>query len=252
MKTSKSARYTICDAYPKISSPFFSEYVGAVVGIWVRADRVGTERQLVETIADTLAAAGWVCASIEASEIVSGTSYSSKPEGRDLFEECLRRGISIHFHRRRREVFGGRGPLAHFDRALYERAVKTLGDDGGFSLYSAKDEQWANGVTPDGDDFLPIWLSATDARKWIPAWPGYGVDKLDVDEMVESFLDQVNHAKMWVALGIDPRTLITTHAVELRDTLAASRNRPPMKAVGHATSKRDERKASRPRRTRGL
>jgi hypothetical protein len=177
-------------------------------------------------VADAVTAEGWRIARTLSTQNVSVETYAAESPGRPRFEQAVSDGLAIQFHRRQREVI----LAANFDGAAdifstveaHESILRGLRTKGAVSLYSQRDSQWANGISPDGDEFFPIWTDENAPRAWQHGWPGYEVTRLTPDTGLDELLTEINAADMWVAIQVGPSALMTTHPIGLRELL----NRP--------------------------
>ncbi|MBI5534805.1 MAG: hypothetical protein HY898_18915 [Deltaproteobacteria bacterium] len=207
------AIYLVMDCYPMTDSGVFRDFAGAMVGCWVRSDVCGAHEHTEAFARRRVSAAGWRVVSTLVYEEVSSNTYVDKSDGREFFEQAEIDGFVAHFHVRAREFIGELGDTGDDVSESLVRAADSIAIGGGFSLFCERDGQWANGVTPQGDEFLPFWISAEDAAEWIEFWPDYEVRGLTADELLTSdLLGRINAAEMWVAVGIGKRGLLTCHS----------------------------------------
>jgi hypothetical protein len=169
--------YVTVDVYPDPDGPHFAERVGAIAGCWIRRD-LADEAEAAALVRDRLSSEGWKIARPIATEIVSPATYPTPGEARDRFEQALIDGFVAQFHCRRREVIvaaehDDADAEAFSEVAAYRLFVQQLRERGALSLYSAGDNQFARGVSPDGDDFVPIWINEDSIRYWMHGWPDY-------------------------------------------------------------------------------
>ena len=109
---------------------------------------------------------------------------------------------------------------------LYDDFVRRLARDGAVSFFQADGKHYANGVSPNGDEFLPLWVSQTFAGDWIPDFPGYAETHVSTKEIGEWLLSAVNANDMLIGAGIAEKTIVTLHPLWLRDMI-----REPAKAA---------------------
>jgi len=200
----------VVDAFPHMEGQSFTEYAGAAIGCWVPVSADPPEA-LIER---NLLVEGWEVASVIEHAVVDSERYRTDDNGRSEFEQALLLGFAAHIHGREREVLlvNEVGHAAETLMADYPKAVRQL-SRGGYSFYSSAEGAWANGVTPDGDDFLPIWTDARDASAWAMHWPSYAVTAISVSEFLGSdgVLAGIASEDMWAAFGIGD-ALVTVHA----------------------------------------
>ena len=209
--------YLVLDCYPKIDSRFFERFAGGAAGCWVRKD-ICVAGQSAEALAtDRLSEEGWAVVRSLLCEEVSAATYVTKVQGREYFEQAQIDGFVVNFHVVRRESVGEDDSPQSNVAQLLANAVYGVNLNGGVSLFSVQDRQWANGVTPDGNEFLPIWLAADDALRWRESWPGYELRALSLEELCSSdFLDQVDSEEMWIGIGVGGSLLTMCHAGWIR------------------------------------
>ena len=214
------AHHVVADVYPEETSPHFTGAVGAAASCWVRPDTIADS--LEATVAAKIASDGWRVVELLQQGRVTPQTYADKPQEKRLLEQCLRDGFAADFHVRRREVIARtEAAAAEFTVDELRRFIASLRQGQAFSLLSDADGQWANGVTPDGDAFLPLWSTAAWASRWIEHWPGYRTSPIESAELRESFLETIHRSEMWVGAGVREDSLVTVHAIAVRDLVVA-------------------------------
>jgi hypothetical protein len=213
-----TCHHFVVDAFPLIDGPHFSGFAGAAVGCWIPTDNPLPDN-LVES---ELRAEGWMVGRIIRRSTVSPRTYAHKENGRREFKRALTHGFAAHFHVRRREIIDLDDRRTHvFSADAYLRFLRSL-RGGGFSFVSDGDQQWANGVTPDGDEFVPLWVVREDAVAWQDHWRDFNLEDLSVQALVaeDGLLRGIAHEEMWVAMG-SATALVSVHPLcLLRDLLA--------------------------------
>lgn len=210
--------YLVMDCYPMTGSGVFRDFAGATVGCWVRSDICGGHPGTEVFARNRVSAAGWHVVRTLVCEEVSGTTYLNKSEGREYFEQAKTDGFVANFHVRARESIGETGDATENLSESLVRVADMIACDGGFSLFSGRERQWANGVTPAGDEFLPLWASAEDVAGWLEFWPGYEIRRVSTGELRSSgLLERVDVSVMWIALGIGKETLTMCHGAWLQE-----------------------------------
>jgi hypothetical protein len=205
--------YLVLDCYPKVGSDAFERFAGATVGCWVRADVCPAGLSADAFAREKLSHQGWSVVSTLVSEEVSSVTYADKIEGREHFEQAQLDGFVAHFYVRPRESIGEGGCRESSLAGALGSAGHEISHNGGVSLFSAQDRQWANGVTPDGDEFLPLWVTTDDAVGWLEFWPGYEPRAVTPEDLRSSgLLERVDAAGMWIALGVGRSLLTTCHS----------------------------------------
>jgi hypothetical protein len=225
-----SCRFAIVDAYPVRDSSRFEESVGAIVSCWLREDLVGAS--LVQELASRLLVDSWTLGSILSEEQVTRATYGSKLEGRERYLQAAASGFATHGHVREREVITlgdddePGEDVATLARYLgFLRAVKAGGI---YSLSHEAESQWANGVTPDGDDFLPIWATGKEAEEWSPQFDGARLHHVGAEDLLgdDGFLQKIAGSRMRIGMGVD-QCLVMTHPLLLLDDLAPAPGSTP-------------------------
>src|SRR5262245_43316391 len=219
--------HLVADLYPQVGSTHFSAYAGAALSCWIRSDAAA--KSPADAARSAVSAEGWQLVEILEQEEVTLDTYRDRPEERTLMQQGLRDGISSTIHRRRREVLYRNGggdtcSLAPAELLAFAKRVKV---GGAFSLYSDTHGQWANGVSPDGDEFLPLWLDRESGAEWIAQWPSYEVRDLEPSHLTETFLTGINEAKMWAAISLEADRLVTVHSIAIRDLLLGKTSLSP-------------------------
>src|SRR5215510_8049317 len=149
-------RYEIVDAYPLFGSDAFRPYSSAAIGCWLREDLLASDEDAKDHVRGRIRDAGWGVAKSVRVEQVSDETYANKSSGRDMFEQSKTDGYVAMFHLRRRELLGNRFAANRILRD-YVSIVNTLQDKGAFIFTNGGD--LAKTLTPDGDEFVPIWTS---------------------------------------------------------------------------------------------
>ena len=219
-----TCHYTVVDAYPGVETRHFEDFGGAVVGCWVTPQSIGSAEDLGRLIEARLADEGWEIAGTISSKLVTAEDYDGKTDGWDLFEQALTDDFVAQIHRWPREVIPLREEAAEqgiCSAARYLQFVEALRAKGALSLSSTEDEQWANGVSPNGGDFLPLWASESALTPWREYWPDHEIEALSMETLCAGgFLESVEDHEMLIALGIG-QSLVLTHPLRLLKDLQA-------------------------------
>ena len=215
--------YAIVEAYPKFESEEFSVYCSAAIGCWVRKDLVDSLERLEQFIGDKiLEESPWCPTHFVEVRVLS----AEEEQGHELFEQALVDGFAARVHRVEKEVIQPNcvPDDVPFDETwdLYDDFVRRLSRDGGVSFLRADLKQYANGVSPNGGEFLPLWVSRTYAREWLPDFPGHEEEKLSAGELCEWLLPAVDAEDMLIGAGIAEKTIVTLHPLWLRDMIRES------------------------------
>ncbi len=213
-------RYVVVDCYPESGTDAFREFAGAAVGCWLRTD-FGDDGAKVDTVVrEKLLAAGWRVARTLECEDVTADTYAQRAEAREYFEQARLDGFVANFHVTARESVDATHVDARDVATALTNAAERIAQNGALSLYSSVAAQWANGVTPTGDEFVPLWLSEADASRWLEHWAGYDLRRLTPDALrAPGLLGKANDAEMWIGMGITEARLVTCHPIWLSDML---------------------------------
>ena len=203
----------VVEVYPSVNSHDFTNFAGAAAGCWVSTKTVNDVRDVEDLVKDSLSEKDWCVSKVISLEVVTAGNYSQKKEGKDFFDQALGDGFVIHLDRAAREVVSrDSGPkskcLTVEEYKIYLRQVQT---GGAFSLFSVKDDQWAVGVTPQGNDFMPLWRNQNEILGWSQFWPDYEARSLTVDDLCGGkLLKTLDEELAWVAIGVED-CLVTMH-----------------------------------------
>ena len=212
------AYHLILSAYP-ISTVVNENVVGpAVVGCWVRHDLASSVDDAVELAKKQLNEEWIVDRLIEAEVIGAEVSQKdNKDGGKELFEEALRDGFSAHIQRCPREVIA---PFDDFGPTIADRSdLSKLRKANWYCLISEIDKQWANGVTPNEDDFLPLWVENPPNDSWRDFWPEHTVTTIDQDELISNVLPSLVDEDFCVGVSRANSAMPIFLAAELLDAL---------------------------------
>lgn len=207
--------YLVVDCYPTTEANGFRDFIGATVGCWVKPDVCAEWASVEDYARDKLHAAGWNVSRMLTCEEVSSETYANRSDGREYFEQAQLDGFVANLHVRARESIGGNGDISDDIPESLLRVADKMARDGAFSLLGGQVRQWANGVTPAGDEFVPLWASAEQVVGWLEAWPNYETKHISAKELCSGFLEQVDAAGMWIALGTGENVLTTCHCAWL-------------------------------------
>ena len=83
-------------------------------------------------------------------------------------------------------------------------------------------EQYANGVSPNGETFVPVWGSAEDALQWQEQWPGFTLKEIGEPWKIREVLDLI-HAEEIVCGIAGPDSLYTFDPVQLTSIVLGPR-----------------------------
>jgi hypothetical protein len=215
----QTCHYIIVDAFPTVEGPHFERFAGAAVGCWIASDISDVDALIVTKLKEE----GWDIGKVIDREVVSSETYKNKANGRTEFEQAVRGGFAAHVHRRARETMVlddslGPTPMREASAKAYREFLDQL-RTGACSLID--DEQWANGVSPDGDDFFPLWSNESEARTWRTRWPHTKPRLLSITDLLgpDGLLCKLDEENMWAAICVNG-SLVTTHPLRLERDLA--------------------------------
>lgn len=213
---SKNAYYLVVDVFPKLWTHKFYKYAGAVVGCWIRHDIAKDENESLAFVAKKLLLSSWEIGRIISTETVNAQTYRNNKDGIEFFRQALIDGFVFHFHMVEREVVEiGSSQIRQTQKqwkGVYESFIEEIGGCI-YSLSSIEDKQWANGASPNGADFFPVWSNQDAVKKWEEYWPGYEIEKIDSQEFLEYFLNEIYNSDMFLAIGVLEKLLITCHPI---------------------------------------
>jgi len=220
---SKSARYLILDAYPDPKNEGLKQFLGATIGCWIRTDLCNSDETALAFAKEKLQGFWIVACEIE-QQIVSEKSYrNDKSGGGEFFRQSLIDGFVANIHRFIRETIcieDGDLDSSFKEQVDLSNLASRLIAKGCFSLYSRSDRQWANGVTPEGADFIPLWVGSRPSSRWVEFWPSYEPYPVTASELV-GILQSFHLVDHWVGVAVSPSSLVTLHPLALRDALVA-------------------------------
>jgi hypothetical protein len=187
------------------------------------ADDLLTEAPLLEQLAPHLVIDSWVGGKILDEGIVSRASHASNLSRLERFITAIANGFAAQVSLIEREIVAldetttASPPAEVASWNAYRACLERGRADGFFSLYHEVDEQYANGVTPEGNDFLPLWSSAAEAEAWSIRWPGSVVIRVELATLCgpDGLLSQVSSESMWTGLGTHPGWLVMTHPLRV-------------------------------------
>ncbi len=217
--------YFIVDVYPHATRADRKEYAGAVAGCWVCPSLL-QETDLEQFVMRKLLDYGWVPCEVMSTEILSGFEHAEGTEARQFADQAKLDGFVCHLHRVKREsvCLAEEEPEVDDVGGAVAAALEAarLGSLAG--LYSSEEGQWANGVTPEGNEFFPVFLTGTIAERWVLRWPGYSARPISRQDLIgeDGILQEIHEEPMWVALLAGERVLMMHHPLELEAALKDS------------------------------
>lgn len=209
--------YVILDCFPDRNSRFFMDVAGAIAGCWITS---------ADSIADAVAFAkscvekeGWrVACIVEGRTTTRATELEH--DCREEVRQAILDGIAVTVRWVTRETIDADTGELPVTPAALQRSGELIIQRGAWSLYSETDEQWANGITNTGNDFMPMWSDRASCVNWKRDWPGYAVRRISPVQLARRMiLDRLATADMWVGLGVGRNTLVLAHPAWLRSQL---------------------------------
>jgi len=214
------AHYLILDAYPDPRNKEAQQFLGATIGCWLKMD-FATSEEDAEAIARDKLKGLWVVSDVVDYQIVDENCYQAdNNDGIDFFRQCLVDGFVANIHHYPRETVSVGNSHDETQLNLLQTAA-LLNDQGCVSLYSTLDKQWANGVTPEGVDFIPLWVGSDPPSPWLDYWPDYESYKITANELI-ALLPSFQTIDCWVGLGTSFSSLVMVHPLALKDALGGA------------------------------
>lgn len=151
------------------------------------------------------------------------TDWSQQPSGSDGFvDQALVDGFVARIHRVEMEhvlLFSDSKKSTSMTEQLSGFIEKVEKTGLLFSLYSDKHDQYANGVSPLGEDFLPLWSSKEAIENWMPDYPTYQITEIDLNTVTNLILPELQSKTMVVAMGCGDDELILVHPLLFKQQL---------------------------------
>lgn len=205
----------ILDTYPSLNGKQIDGYSCAVVKAYIAPEKnLGTEGNLWE-ISDQLFDEGWVVASI-----IDSTEIMENDIG-ELASEVVANGYAFDVNRVVVErVY--RAEKLHEISSLTEitnfiNAISTANEM--YSLFSRKDNQFANGLTPNGEEFLPLWASKNLVKNWTTDFLDYELETISLARFREAVAEQMNVSSMMIGVGSVEDQMLMVHPKLILDSL---------------------------------
>lgn len=183
-------------------------FSSAAISVWIRSADEPISAEHAEGIISKLSSEGWVIAS----EL---TEWSKEPaDSNEFVDQALLDGFVARVHRVETEhvlLFSDSKESASTKKQLSDFVEKVRETGLLFSLYSQKHDQYANGVSPAGGDFLPLWSTKEEIENWMPDYPTYQITEIDLNTAKNWILPELQSQTMSVAMGCNDDELILVH-----------------------------------------
>jgi hypothetical protein len=191
-------------------------YSSAAISVWISVEDQVAPTEHSDEIISELRSEGWVIAS----EL---TDWSQQPSGSNEFvDQALLDGFVARIHRVETEhilLFSDSKKSISMTEQL-SGFIKNVEETGMlFSLYSNEHNQYANGVSPLGGDFLPLWSSKEAIENWISDYPTYQITEIDLNTVRTLILPKLQSETMTAAMGCGDDELILVHPLLFKQQL---------------------------------
>lgn len=211
--------YLILDAYPTPNGELIEQYFGAYVGCWVKPSLANTIEQAYSHAKEELEQnTEWRVVGLEEHCKVDDKTYlSPEKPGYQYYQQCLIDGFVACIHTCPHEVIQTLDEPDGFQMTIMQ-AAQYLAQEGATTLYSEAQNQWANGVSPNGENFVPIWPGAEPPKHYFKDWVDYSIDEQPIDHLLSNLVE-IHKIEHCVGLGTNMGTLTTVHPLALRGAI---------------------------------
>jgi len=218
--------YIVVDVYPTRSNPHYKGVAAAAIGCWVSNDIAKSKVEALTLVKEKLKIE-WLISGIITQEVLNQADYEQRDdEGKAHFLQALQDGFVAHVHNLKREFIGiGKGVVPP-DLPKIEDLAKMMIKSGCYSFSSEQDGQWSNGVSPEGQDFFPVWVTNKAAKIFLKSWPNYKLTSIVHRDLTDVILPRLNQAFYLIAIEIGTYWLATFHPSSLCDALENERMKP--------------------------
>ncbi len=198
------------DVFPQLNSKLFGKFSCAIMHVYTRTARDLAFDKIIE---ETVVTEGW-----EIVSVIHETHIHEK-NNRDIAKEVNRHGVVIHFERVAIEqIFLGDSngkedgiiipnELKHFLQNIEVHEYML------HSLYSDAHGQYANGISPNGEKFLPMWTSEKRATNWMCDFPEYFPVSISAENYEQSMAKALLESNMLIAVEASKSQLVTAHPI---------------------------------------
>lgn len=199
------------DVYPDLKSEIAYEYSSGVIQTYIAPGVFSDFTSAGEYLTPIIHEEGWkISKTIDAIELDKGTLGKKlrEIENEKFLFEVTRVPIEIiSYHDQCLISLNSIDPPSIIIDAVSRfDSQKML-----FTLFSEDADQYANGVSPNGEEFLPIWHSALEAEKWRIAFQGYTTSKILAHQYHQKIRPELNRLSMLVAINASAECLLTVH-----------------------------------------
>jgi uncharacterized protein DUF2750 len=195
------------DVYPSLESDLADKYSCAIIDAYVSPTNNLNLQKTIENVTDIVFDEGWIVASVICSEEVSEADVMGR--SREIYQN----GYSFSVNRIKTEWIWLWEQTASTKVSNEIRKFLDISNQKGeiFTLYSEKHKQYANGVTHNGDEFIPFWISGELARNWMPHYDSYEPCRFSVLKYTEWMFPKLIQNQMLIAVGTGDDFVITAH-----------------------------------------
>ncbi len=210
--------YLIYDVYPNNMSKELERFVGAHVSCWIDTfDEVEADLVARNMITDQ----GWVICNICEKKIITGADYTDSTDGLEYYEQAKIDHEVFFFHTVEKQYIYKYDTTAKYtyNINIYDEFVKSIASKKEvWGLVS--DDQWANGISSNGECFFPLWLSAKNANSWLIHWKNFVPSAISTSELIECFLQNIYEEDLLIAINSMPDSLMTHHPISFKKGIA--------------------------------
>ena len=204
-------RYLILEAFPDLSADIAAQYVMAIAGCWVAIDEAesayAAARRGVESV-------GWTVVKVLENEVTTAQDYEVTGKNLEYFEQAQVDGEVYRFHTVPRELIcpGDALPALARESMLADHSRFLNGTRASGRVWSLiQGDQWVNGVSPNGNEFLPMWPTEAGAKRWASYSEGAVTCSITLGELRDDLLLAVERSELLVALPTSVGDALWTH-----------------------------------------
>ncbi len=195
------------DSYPALNTELADEFSSAVVDAYISPINDFGLTKNIEIVTNMIREEGWVVDSVICSSQIDEENLE------EISAEVIQKGNAYYVNRVQVERMWLSGVVAvskpSHELSDFLRSFSRTGV--AFSLYSYTENQYANGVSPNGEEFLPLWTSEESARQWTSHFPSYVPKALSFLRYKEWIYPELVKNEMIIAIGTTADCLFTAH-----------------------------------------
>lgn len=201
------------ETYPSLHGEWKDHYSCAVVEVIISPFKDFGLEVNSQIASQLLTEEGWTVV-----ERISSTAVTHD-ELRELAEEVLQNGYAFMVNRVEtvQMFLSDIVETPPSSKVLKKLSEVFLGAGELYSLYSEEEGQFANGVTPNGEEFLPIWSSKKLSRLWITHYESYSPRSISLSLYKEWIFPELMRCDMLLAVGCSDSHIATVHPKVLLD-----------------------------------